>query len=1444
MKRFQKVLSLTLAILLVMAMLPSGMVAAAADVLYEVLLEPSVGGYLNSNTYGNVAVVRENIYYVPDAGGQEYWRPTRLIEYTGTGSGYRYLTKYYKNIGEFSAQGYAVAENFNDEWGIIDSSGNPLTDFKYTYAYSVSDDGYAVMASDDTWTPDVLLNLNNHAETQISQEWATYFSSGYTCVEIYNESNQNSTYHYEKADGSWPFSTTYDYAGNFSYGYAGVRTVGEAVYQIINTQGRAVLSIPAGYWPDGGISKEGIFAVTDGNRIGYMDVTGNWIVSCQYSIGRMFQNGYAVVWDSNYNQGIIDTKGQTIIPFGTFYNLSNASNTDLVWNTGENLTILRINACAEPAPTGLAQWTKLYPANGATDVGYKADGPEHYQITFDRKIANDGALANVDLTSNGAFAIYRASDDALIYKPSQYARSDFKIVYKSENILSITPVNNHTLLEPGTEYYITMGEGFVNFADGSTNQAINKGDWVFSTKLFEKEGEFKYLSKDGYDTKYRYSYSDSYFEGLSNKYNHELANMSISLALSAFNSASSMASEYKDTTAAKNVRALLSDINFDEKSIDTSSYEGKPQKDTIGVAFGKKEVSYGSGDYTLVAVAIRGAGYEAEWGGNLTVGRNGNHAGFQAAADSVLSGLKEYIKSQEISGDLKIWITGYSRAAATANLVAAALDDGELFSGINPVSRSSVSLKRTDVYAYTFETPMATTNSNSSAYDNIFNIVNPIDPVPKVAPEGWDFTRYGVTYYMPTSEELTFNEYRNIILRVNTEYAKIIKVIPGSSESYIKALSNQGTVLNNFLNYLSVKLPRNTYSPGYEDLIAPIIAEVTNSGKTDAEAIASIVLEFCVRHPKEAKTIIDALEDAVGSKVFWFVVAEQGFEQLYQMLGWEGTTATEVVALLFDTITQSHIPEVTLAWMRTINGADEYGSGMTRKLYINCPVNVSVYDSSNQLVAQIIDDEPQLIDDSLIGTYVDGSGQKIIVLPNNEKYRIVLTATDNGTVTYTATEYSLDTGNSERVVSYYEVEVINGDELTAIAENLSEVSFAEYPFYLNDSRESLEPTINQIGDDVTEYTVTVSVLGNGKAFGGGSYISGEFSHMEAEPNDGERFLGWYVGNSLISEELEYRFLVDTSYDVIARFTTNINQGSDGYPHVPDTPSTPSGSGGYYDGSSSVSGNPNYQITVPTTSNGTVTVTPKSAASGDKVTIIATPNEGYITSSVTAADRDGKGISVTDNGDGTYTFAMPASQVTVSVLFTSIETTSPVPDAPDETSWVNPFTDVAADEWYYDAVRFVSENSLMNGIDNNLFAPNANLSRAQLAQILYNKESRPAVNSDNIFSDVAMGEWYTDAITWAAANNIVGGYGNGLFGPDDNITREQLAVMLWRYTGEPVANVEVAFNDADQISDFAQAAIRWAVENGILNGKDGNMLDPQGFATRAEVAQMLKNYLDN
>ena len=174
-----------------------------------------------------------------------------------------------------------------------------------------------------------------------------------------------------------------------------------------------------------------------------------------------------------------------------------------------------------------------------------------------------------------------------------------------------------------------------------------------------------------------------------------------------------------------------------------------------------------------------------------------------------------------------------------------------------------------------------------------------------------------------------------------------------------------------------------------------------------------------------------------------------------------------------------------------------------------------------------------------------------------------------------------------------------------------------------------------------------------------------------------------------------------------------------------------------------------------------------------------------------------------------------------------------------------FSDVAGDAWHYDAVRFVSENGLMGGYGNGLFGPDDNLSRAQFAQILHNREGRPVVNYLMQFGDVSGGAWYAEAVRWAAAQGIAGGHDDGMFGPDENITREQLAVMLWRYAGCPAAaGRELDFTDAGEASGYALDALRWAMEKEIINGSGGGQLAPKGLATRAQAAQMLMNFLKN
>ncbi|MCI8539346.1 MAG: hypothetical protein HFF18_11925 [Oscillospiraceae bacterium] len=174
-----------------------------------------------------------------------------------------------------------------------------------------------------------------------------------------------------------------------------------------------------------------------------------------------------------------------------------------------------------------------------------------------------------------------------------------------------------------------------------------------------------------------------------------------------------------------------------------------------------------------------------------------------------------------------------------------------------------------------------------------------------------------------------------------------------------------------------------------------------------------------------------------------------------------------------------------------------------------------------------------------------------------------------------------------------------------------------------------------------------------------------------------------------------------------------------------------------------------------------------------------------------------------------------------------------------------FTDVPPTNWAAEAVTFASARELFSGTSETTFSPDQTMSRGMLATVLYRLEGQPDQALTSMYGDVSEDAWYADSIAWAAENGIVNGYGNGQFGPNDSVTREQFVVMLWRYVGSPEAKAhDLAFADADQVSGYATEALCWAVENGVLNGKGSNQLDPGGTATRAEAAQMLKNFMEN
>jgi hypothetical protein len=181
-------------------------------------------------------------------------------------------------------------------------------------------------------------------------------------------------------------------------------------------------------------------------------------------------------------------------------------------------------------------------------------------------------------------------------------------------------------------------------------------------------------------------------------------------------------------------------------------------------------------------------------------------------------------------------------------------------------------------------------------------------------------------------------------------------------------------------------------------------------------------------------------------------------------------------------------------------------------------------------------------------------------------------------------------------------------------------------------------------------------------------------------------------------------------------------------------------------------------------------------------------------------------------------------------------------------WENPFADVSENDWYYDAVRFVHENGLMVGTGDTTFSPRVNTSRGMLVTILYRLEELPKTSVVNPFDDVAAGKWYTNAVVWAAEQGIVNGYGNGQFGPEDAITREQMAVILMNYAKFKGYDVSMSadlskYTDAGSISSWAKDAISWANANALIQG-DGAKLTPTGNAERCQVAAILQRFIEN
>lgn len=489
-------------------------------------------------------------------------------------------------------------------------------------------------------------------------------------------------------------------------------------------------------------------------------------------------------------------------------------------------------------------------------------------------------------------------------------------------------------------------------------------------------------------------------------------------------------------------------------------------------------------------------------------------------------------------------------------------------------------------------------------------------------------------------------------------------------------------------------------------------------------------------------------------------------------------------------------------------------------IYVTHPETTKVFDIckySNYPSVEVVFDE------SYTGTI-----QGTIVYDSSDSETHKLEIKGNGTFgKIEATEKSTNAATAITVYSGHYAEPVNPDYLDgSLKAELKSASNTEAPYSyydtVNEAIQAAKPgdTITVIQDDSVTQSYLVSFDGNGGNAIASVTVPKETKITLPTPiREGYEFEGWYDGNKLVKSP----YTVTADVNLKAHW----NKISSGGAHHPEAGSTSSSSD-------------RYEITKPSkVENGSIKVSDSKAKKGDTVTITVTPDEGYELDKLAVYDKDGDKIDLKDKGDGKFTFEMPKGDVEIEVSFALIE---------DETVKAN-FADVAADAWYADAVQYVYENGMMSGTSETTFSPDLTTTRSMIVTILYRLENEPAVTGTTAFTDVAANQYYANAVAWAAQNGIVSGTTATTFAPNNAITREQMAAILYRYAQFKGYDVSVkadlsVYTDAAQVSTYATDAMAWANGAQLITGTNQATLTPAGNATRAQVATILMRFCEN
>lgn len=776
----------------------------------------------------------------------------------------------------------------------------------------------------------------------------------------------------------------------------------------------------------------------------------------------------------------------------------------------------------------------------------KDEGQKNIFIISDRtpttgEKLNTGKYGNKDIYS---YQFANAADNL-----AQKMKTEQQVSFRT--FVFIDKIADSTKAFARTFFQNIQTDGAFDFRD------VQDMDFVFKSKEAGKEfqsGTFNYGSapagKEGRDSQAVYHYSDSYFEQSAYAYRQEknrpydprLATMSLNLELAAWSSIQEKNYLLKN----RNAKNLLEEIGF-EKFKANQHFQERPSTDSIGAVIAQKKLTVKEEDYTLIALAIRGGGYEAEWASNLTLGRSGEHQGFREASEKALTFLDQYLKEHKVTGKVKLWINGYSRAAAVTNLTAGALNKGRKL--------ASGELKAEDMYAFCFEAPAGTlkgTGNREGRHDNIVNVINVNDVVTKVGPEVYpfEFTRYGQDSSLPDKTLLPQEVYETAKSRMEAELKKLdSNLIYKLEEFQAKKISildifnglivddpkgkRMNESLDDIIRFFAVERikNRNKYVNAHQEDIR-ILAELYFTTRVeDREKLTKSLFKNLVTSmmlgsdaTKVKKIVVDWLR-TMGlvnhSEVRIESLAETFRELVFKFMIKHPNLSVTLVSNL-DPVAQAHHPDLCLAWLRAQD--ENY-----QKEKIETPEPSKT--SKRILIAGDVDIKVK----RETGEMEEYSTDEVMELSTSaaEDTTVLVQASEATKVDYTVQTIDNMDGSVFLTEEFEDVELNAGEKVEINLYKESENKATE----LIKEGEQLSSETRGKEESSKYYATNVRVENENLGFvlGGGMTRFANYSPLYSIPRENAEFVGWYKGDVLLSSENTYQHQVKAEEELIAKF---------------------------------------------------------------------------------------------------------------------------------------------------------------------------------------------------------------------------------------------------------------------------------------------------------------------